>query len=409
MDTDYTSSPVKTQIRAMEIRCAPPKPSRKSMTLGANTHYTTEAPGSNLTFNKVTSTDKNAKNNVVTHPGRQQSRYIDSKEVIKLSEKSNDVEYSDIEDDDNEKGERDSNYEIPMYNGDYHSTYIARDGRKMRQRRERRSFIARKMKCELDFNSQTIFRTCIVVCVLLLLLIVTFIIYGVVMKRACPLPLPPDCAELLRRDPLTPSGVYFIRPRVLNEDVKVYCDMETTGGGWTVIQRRKDGSQNFGRDWFEYKQGFGDVSSEFWLGNEKIHFLTLQGHYELRIDMEDVSKKTSFVEYSYFWLGSETNFYRLYYDKFLGGVGATDRLSIHRENAFSTMDRDHDLAPSLNCAKFHHGGWWYHQCKDSNLNGNYFKSGMATADDGVTWENIMINGTIKSLTFTEMKVRPDIF
>jgi ficolin len=49
--------------------------------------------------------------------------------------------------------------------------------------------------------------------------------------------------------------------------------------GWTVIQRRVDGRENFSRDWDDYKEGFGNLQDEFWLGNEKIHQLTLQGEF----------------------------------------------------------------------------------------------------------------------------------
>lgn len=33
-----------------------------------------------------------------------------------------------------------------------------------------------------------------------------------------------------------------------------------------MIQRRIDGSINFFRGWNEYKNGFGNVASEFWIG-----------------------------------------------------------------------------------------------------------------------------------------------
>jgi len=38
-------------------------------------------------------------------------------------------------------------------------------------------------------------------------------------------------------------------------DVSVFCDM--THGGWTVIQRRLNGSVDFYRSWNDYRRGFG--------------------------------------------------------------------------------------------------------------------------------------------------------
>ena len=47
----------------------------------------------------------------------------------------------------------------------------------------------------------------------------------------------PSCQFLLSQSPSTPSGVYWIDPDGGSQDnaFKGYCDMETDGGGWTLV------------------------------------------------------------------------------------------------------------------------------------------------------------------------------
>ena len=44
-----------------------------------------------------------------------------------------------------------------------------------------------------------------------------------------------------------------------------------------VFQRRQDGSEDFYRNWTDYKNGFGNLIGEFWLG--KLHTLCSPRHY----------------------------------------------------------------------------------------------------------------------------------
>ena len=113
------------------------------------------------------------------------------------------------------------------------------------------------------------------------------------------------------------SGVYKINPDGLGE-FEVFCDQKTAGGGWTVFQKRRDGSVDFFRAWDDYKRGFGNLNGEFWLGLDKIQRLTVSGGYKLRVDLEDIHGKTAFAEYSSFSVTSERAKYQLNLGSYTG-------------------------------------------------------------------------------------------
>ena len=104
--------------------------------------------------------------------------------------------------------------------------------------------------------------------------------------------------------------------------------MITDGGGWTVFQRRVDGSVNFYRGWREYKFGFGHLSGEFWLGNDNLHRIAAAGNMRLRVDLEDFDGKVVFAEYSSFKVAGVSDKYRLLIGGYDGTAG--DSMADHK-------------------------------------------------------------------------------
>ena len=175
--------------------------------------------------------------------------------------------------------------------------------------------------------------------------------------------------------------------------------METDGGGWTVFQRRQDGSVDFYRYWTDYENGFGDLTGEFWLGLSKIHRLTKEGSNTLRVDLGDFEGNTAYANYSTFSISDGSTEYILTVGGYSGTPG--DSMANHNGMRFTTRDNDNDNLGG-NCAQGYNGGWWYNACYYSNLNGLYFNTATENvhSTNWLTWKNAHI-----SLKFSEMKTR----
>nr|XP_055186605.1 tenascin-X isoform X3 [Nyctereutes procyonoides] len=210
-------------------------------------------------------------------------------------------------------------------------------------------------------------------------------------------PFPRDCGEEMQNGAgASRTTTIFLngnRERPLN----VFCDMETDGGGWLVFQRRMDGQTDFWRDWEDYAHGFGNISGEFWLGNEALHSLTKAGDYSMRVDLR-AGDEAVFAQYDSFRVDSAAEHYRLHLDGYHGTAG--DSMSYHSGSVFSARDRDPNNL-LISCAVSYRGAWWYRNCHYANLNGLY---GSTVDHQGVSW--YYWKGFEFSVPFTEMKLRP---
>ncbi|PIK55966.1 hypothetical protein BSL78_07114 [Apostichopus japonicus] len=119
-----------------------------------------------------------------------------------------------------------------------------------------------------------------------------------------------DCEDVYTAG-FNESGIYTIKPTVgPGSPFLVYCNM-ADGGGWTVFQRRVNGSVDFYRNWTSYKEGFGQIVHEFWMCNDKLYYITNQDNYQIRIDLVDREGTPYFAEYDSFRINDEIDKYRL--------------------------------------------------------------------------------------------------
>ena len=121
----------------------------------------------------------------------------------------------------------------------------------------------------------------------------------------------PESCDSFYKSGKTTTGIYTINPDGLG-DFDVRCDMTSAPGrGWTIFQRRVDGSVDFFRNWSDYKVGFGNLSGEYWLGLDKIRRLTTSGQNTWRVDLTTFENETAYAVYESFALADESDGYRL--------------------------------------------------------------------------------------------------
>ena len=167
------------------------------------------------------------------------------------------------------------------------------------------------------------------------------------------------------------------------------------------VSKKKDGTENFYRDWFAYKTGFSKLNSNFWLGLEKIHRLTAKNsRTTLRVEVRHRNGKKGYTKYTTFRVSDESDKYRLTVGGYSENAG--NSLAYHNRMFFSTKDRDNDNHGS-NCVKIYRGAWWHNLCHYSNLNGNYPPASGSTNPKFISWYHLA--SAHGGIVFSEMKIR----
>ena len=225
------------------------------------------------------------------------------------------------------------------------------------------------------------------------------------LQYPCGVPASENCCHFkLNNFDCSPCGTYKMKSwcRGRFSIVEMYCDTQTADGGWTVIQRREDGSADFNRSWSDYEKGFGDLNGEFWYGLKSMNCLTQTGQWEMRVDFEFRNMTRSYLHYNVFKVGSATDEYPLTVSGFTG-ITPTDPFSGQPHNGmkFSTYDNDNDKSPN-NCAAQtpnarDNGGWWYYSCWNINLNYQY---------NPAVYGSMLLANTWYNPRWIEMKIRP---
>ena len=174
--------------------------------------------------------------------------------------------------------------------------------------------------------------------------------------------------------------------------VDVFCDMNTTDGGWMVVQRNKrDGKFTFRKSWAKFEEGFGDLNGDkMWYGLKALNCFTNTGQWELWIDFQFENKTWSHLHYTQFKVGNANAEYPLTIGGFTG-ITPDDPFVTQSLNGikFSTFDNDNDHYRG-NCGSGY-GGWWHRWCNHFNANAKE--------------PHAHFNSTIYNLLSIEMKIR----
>jgi len=150
----------------------------------------------------------------------------------------------------------------------------------------------------------------------------------------------------------------------------IMCDTETDGGGWIIVQRRRDfrgknGPRFNDKRYFNYRDGFGDEKDNFWLGLESMHRLCPPGKpCDMRTDLIIWNGYEEYVKHrNVTFAGAWDNYrIRLEFDERTGKEGPNEDLD---GLEFHSQDHPGNFGHCVHSM----GGWWHnYNCTTTSFN-----------------------------------------
>lgn len=87
-----------------------------------------------------------------------------------------------------------------------------------------------------------------------------------------------------------------------------------------IIQSRSNEGISFNKTWLEYKNGFGSLNSDFWLGNTYIERLTSIRPHRLFVILHQIKSLEKLIaNYAMFKIRQEKEYFRMDLGTFEGG------------------------------------------------------------------------------------------
>ena len=187
-----------------------------------------------------------------------------------------------------------------------------------------------------------------------------------------------------------------------------------SSGGYTRLMAKfAKITGEFNKSWAEYKNGFGDLRGNHWIGLENMYQLTNRKRMNLFIELRSDDFN---ITYKNFYIDSEEKFFKINFDESLNDGLANYSINLNGKY-FTTFDRDNDNDESRNCAEVYTGGsffkyfsrfvclnklnlnclgWWFKSCYSLCLTcesstGQYRLNGCENSDCYKSSENLKMS------------------